>query len=307
MQPQESQDSKPVVTLFQVLKDFLLVAGVTQYQGLQVRTQIVSVTPEIASQLLQTQTRNRKHSPARVLEYARRIKDGEWKLGEPWVFDDGGHLIDGQHRAQAVVKAQMPITVLILQGVPSENQEVMDLGLNRGIVDIANLQGVALNHHHVAMARAMIIPWSERRTETPLHSPAYFMQFYEAHKDGISAALKTYGDMCHRYSPVRGMVALAWDHENHETLNSFLRVYDSMIASDDVDQSVVRLRRLIEKDFNARQGGTACRKDYAMRTCAVLRAYIERRPLTMIRRLSACPWPHPAKKVEARQSSIPAC
>jgi hypothetical protein len=101
------------------------------------------VTPEQAQEWLQGNVDNRKLRETRVLGHARTLERGEWDLtGDSLVFDAEGVLINGQHRLTAVVVTQIPARFVILRGVPSRAQEVMDQGLSRNLADQLHRRGV---------------------------------------------------------------------------------------------------------------------------------------------------------------------
>jgi hypothetical protein len=97
---------------------------------------IERVTPKQAQAWLEGNVDNRKLRETRVLFFARLLQEGEWELtGDALVFDDKGILINGQHRLSAIVVSGVTASFLILRGVPSKAQEVMDQGLSRNLAD----------------------------------------------------------------------------------------------------------------------------------------------------------------------------
>ena len=88
---------------------------------------IERVTPTQAKQWLQGNVDNRKLRETRVVFFTRLLQEDEWELtGDAIVFADQGILINGQHRLTAVVVSKVPAQFLVLRGVPSKTQEVMD-------------------------------------------------------------------------------------------------------------------------------------------------------------------------------------
>jgi hypothetical protein len=97
---------------------------------------IEMVTPRRAKEWLQGNVDNRKLRETRVVFLAGLLTQNEWELtGDAIVFDDKGILINGQHRLSAVVVAGKSAQFLVLRGVPSQAQEVMDQGLSRNLGD----------------------------------------------------------------------------------------------------------------------------------------------------------------------------
>lgn len=99
--------------------------------------EIEMITPEMAGSWLETQQRNRGLRDSRVL-WLRGIisRKGEWKLSDSCiVFDTKGRLINGQHRLTAIEEGTVAVPVVVLRGVPTEAQNIMDTSLQRSIGD----------------------------------------------------------------------------------------------------------------------------------------------------------------------------
>lgn len=98
-------------------------------------------TPAMAETALQKNMINRTLRPTKVDQYARDMLAGRWNHSAPIVFDSEGKLIDGQHRLNAQIKADMKMTWLVVRGVPPETQTTIDTGINRSIADILHFGG----------------------------------------------------------------------------------------------------------------------------------------------------------------------
>ena len=104
---------------------------------------IETVSPTKAKNWLQGNVDNRKLRETRVLFFSRLLQEGEWELtGDAIVFDTEGVLINGQHRLTAVAVSRVTAQFLVLRGVPSKTQEVMDQGLSRNLADQLHRRGV---------------------------------------------------------------------------------------------------------------------------------------------------------------------
>jgi hypothetical protein len=105
---------------------------------------IVTVTPELAEKWLRQNTHNRPLRKRAIADYSRDMAAGKWlQNGEALKFASDGTLLDGQHRLYAVVKAGVPVTMLIVTGLPPETQETMDAGRKRTTADAFGLRGEA--------------------------------------------------------------------------------------------------------------------------------------------------------------------
>lgn len=97
---------------------------------------VCSVTPRLAKDWLQRNLHNRKLD-ARIVEYyARVMKSGEWKWnGDPIRFSSTGVLLDGQHRLQACVEADMSIRATVIAGLGDDAYKTIDHGRARRLTD----------------------------------------------------------------------------------------------------------------------------------------------------------------------------
>lgn len=115
----------------------------TMTKHLQITSEVVTITPQIASLWLDkfNNPNNRKIYEDRVKNYAQRIVRGEWLLGDALKFDKNGVLIDGQHRLSAVIHTNQPVQFLVLRGFEPESAQVLDRGMLRSLSHVAQLSG----------------------------------------------------------------------------------------------------------------------------------------------------------------------
>jgi hypothetical protein len=79
------------------------------------------ITPESAAGYLAKNDRNRRQKETTLDAYARDMLAGKWRLTHQGIaFDDKGNLIDGQHRLGAVLRAKVPVEMLVMRGFPSK-------------------------------------------------------------------------------------------------------------------------------------------------------------------------------------------
>jgi hypothetical protein len=70
------------------------------------------------------------------------MKSGNWKVdGSSIRFDKNGILLDGQNRLLACIKANKSFRTLVIRGLDSNSQSVMDTGVARKFSDILKLEG----------------------------------------------------------------------------------------------------------------------------------------------------------------------
>jgi hypothetical protein len=118
---------------------------------------VLDVTPEMAADWLGMPSKNRRVRQNRVREYVAAMQRGEWRLnGEAFKFDARERLVDGQHRAIAVVQSDVTITSLVIVGVESDAFDTMDSGDVRQAADVLDIHGHA-NTSVIASAARMIL------------------------------------------------------------------------------------------------------------------------------------------------------
>lgn len=104
--------------------------------------EIVSVTPQIATEWLLQNTHNRNIRQKVVLAYAADMAEGNWRWnGESVKFAADGTLLDGQHRLAAIAESGMTIQMLVVSDLKNEVQETVDGGAKRKFSDVLKLRG----------------------------------------------------------------------------------------------------------------------------------------------------------------------
>ena len=112
-----------------------------------IHTRTVLVTPTIAKAWLakakESGFENRYIQQTVVNSYADTMRQGKWMLnGEALVFDQNGILINGQHRLNAVIKADRDIEFLVVDGVDHKAFSTFDCGRNRTLGQLLSMNGV---------------------------------------------------------------------------------------------------------------------------------------------------------------------
>ncbi len=98
------------------------------------------ITPQKATEYLNTNTRNRAITRSRVEKYKKCMAQGRWVLnGQTIVFDEHGNLIDGQHRLIACAESGHPFITAVFRGVTDPRAfATTDTGKARNANDIAS-------------------------------------------------------------------------------------------------------------------------------------------------------------------------
>lgn len=92
-------------------------------------SEVVTVTPGLASAILQRNENNRNVRKVKAAHYANDMARGRWTFnGEPIIIADTGDLNDGQHRLYGVIDANTPLPFLFVFGLPRESRLTVDQG-----------------------------------------------------------------------------------------------------------------------------------------------------------------------------------
>ena len=100
-----------------------------------------TITPQQASDLLERSSitfKNRNVTPSFVKRYIQDMKSGNWHAdtGETLKIDIKGRVIDGQHRLQAIVHADIDQRMWVCRGIETEMFQYIDQGKTRDLKDI---------------------------------------------------------------------------------------------------------------------------------------------------------------------------
>lgn len=119
--------------------------------------QTITLTPELATQLLERNSLNRPLSDSHVSRIAKQIKAGKWKFnGDTIKIADTNDVLDGQHRLWAVIEAKIPIETILVRGIRRDAFATIDtLRKSRSGSDTLTLNGV----HQYRTVIASAIPW----------------------------------------------------------------------------------------------------------------------------------------------------
>lgn len=106
----------------------------------KIKSEMILVTPEMATQFLAFNEQNRRVRMGWVDYLAYTIKSGEWQSTHQGIaFSDSGRLLDGQHRMMAIVKADTPVNIMVTYGLPDDTFAAIDNGIKRTDEDLTRL------------------------------------------------------------------------------------------------------------------------------------------------------------------------
>jgi hypothetical protein len=156
-------------------------------------TEIKTIEPAWALAILEQQGQHaakgnykqRAISKAAVERFAAEMRAGNWTVtGQGLSFDCDGHLLDGQHRLQAVVKSGVAVDMLVMWDLPSQRQvngrsvrtiDAIDSGRPRSLANQLQITGFKYTQTLApALTSIIAVSLSHHSRSTPLPLGAFF-------------------------------------------------------------------------------------------------------------------------------------
>lgn len=107
----------------------------------------VTIDPDMAKRLLAQNKVNRNLRQHKINQYARDMAAGNWNLSNDAIcIAPDSTLLNGQHRLNAVVKAGVPVTFLVIRNMPTDTMSTMDTGAARTAGDMFGRVGTGEKH-----------------------------------------------------------------------------------------------------------------------------------------------------------------
>lgn len=124
------------------------------------KVKLITITPELANQLLKKNSKNRPLNISRSKRLAEAIKRGEWQMNADTIrISETGVLLDGQHRLQAIAFSGIPVQALLVKGLPDDVFKTIDTNAKiRGATDILAINGEK-NYRALAGAAKFLFIW----------------------------------------------------------------------------------------------------------------------------------------------------
>ncbi len=121
-----------------------------------ISSSIRTITPNRAKIMLGTQITNRSLSNAIISRYARDMKQENWdENGQPIIISEEGELIDGQHRLNACIKADVPFRSVVTRGVEEKAKLTIDSGKKRSFAHQLQMDGIQYSNHTAATVQTI--------------------------------------------------------------------------------------------------------------------------------------------------------
>lgn len=143
-------------------------------------TKVVTITPDEARKFLANNPSNRHISENEVAKLAADMKEGRWMITHQGIaISKTGRLLDGQHRLTAVIKAGIPVRMMVTFNVDEDAVEAIDRGRRRSIADVFTFEGEEpWMRQPAVVAAASLLVRKEQRSSAPIDSVRKLMYEY---------------------------------------------------------------------------------------------------------------------------------
>lgn len=162
----------------------------------RVKTEMTSISPARAVELLRANKNNRRASGPLVTRYARDMSAGRWQPnGSAIVLNGDGSLLDGQHRLMACIEAGVPFETLLIRGVSSDAMATIDTGRSRRLSDVLGMRGEKNARTLAAVLRQTMIWGTTAPPAIPFRnaranpSPSELLELLERYPEARDATL----------------------------------------------------------------------------------------------------------------------
>lgn len=226
---------------------------------LQDALQIVTVTPEMAVQILERNELNRPLNDQHVHRIARQITEGKWKFNGDTIKISSDHsVVDGQHRLWAIIEAKQAVDTIIVTGIERDAFATIDtLRKPRSGSDVIALAGTLKYRNMIAAALGWLIRYQRGVLQT------YNQPQNKVENSDIEAAFKEHPGIVRaveRCMPLRGLAnpgIVAFAYYVALDRNGLLaeKLVDTLIdpAGVSINDPLFRLRSYFTSDHHKRK------------------------------------------------------
>lgn len=231
-----------------------------------ISVKIMKITPKIAQQMLEKNTRNRPLSQHVVSRYATDMREGRWGVSESAIcFDVNGLQINGQHRLWAVFESGVSIYSIIAEGYPVGAINYLDDQHHRSALSVYKLTHNDEDSTPSHMAIARVFDGGGQELAGNKSSRQKVFAQLDKHKAAIDFAVNALRPRRQSItvSPVYAVIARAFYSVDHAQLAKFCDVLISGGYVTDVEKSILLLRDLL---LRTKSSDRAIRVDRYKRT-----------------------------------------
>jgi hypothetical protein len=232
------------------------------------RTELVKVTPDMARNMLASNPVNRRISERAVTDLSKAILNNDWQITHQGIaFYEDGSLADGQHRLTAVIKANVPVHMMITKGLAKDAAMSIDSGRRRSLIDGVKISGAApwMEAKHINLVP--IITHPKRLTDMQKLDFLVGMKPYVEFATEVFVSNRRYltGSIIHA-----ALTMAAYHKEDPEKLKRFARVFLDGIMADPNEKVIILAREYFLSHTN---GGDSDKHDKYLKLQRAIQAY----------------------------------
>lgn len=215
-----------------------------------IRGAIVVVTQELATRFLASMGEVQRGVKAQHMASLHRdLERGKFLFtGEPILFSDKGHMIDGQHRCRVCVDTGKDLTCLVLFGIPESSFKGVNVTAKRTGADTLRIGG-----HVSATSLAAVAKWlfkyeREMLWTNVVVSPTEVAETVEGHPGLATSVVQARN--CRDLNAGHAMPAFChylFSNIDSDTADEFFERLGSDVGHEDGDPVLALRRRLLSK------------------------------------------------------------
>ena len=201
------------------LQHELVAAAKQRYARPSPEVSIQTITPDLARDMLLTNTRNRSIKSSGIKRLIDDLQAGEWQLTNQGIgFSADGMLIDGQHRLESILRAQATVQTVVVFGLDPKAQQKVDRHTRRTLADCLLLSEDAQIAQRICEAgRAALIA----RFNNPSPPDVLVRTYIEEHFDALGAVAELFRRRVRGISraAVLSVIAEYYERDQQEAVN----------------------------------------------------------------------------------------
>lgn len=140
-------------------------------------TNLLTITPKLAAQILKSNTNNRAISESKVRQYAHDMISGKWHLTHQGIaITLSNNVGDGQHRLHAIIRSNMTIDMNITTGIDDNAFKFIDIGYNRTIAQCMSIADITnYTSHSSGIGKYFQLKMSDKITSNSRNKEYHIM------------------------------------------------------------------------------------------------------------------------------------
>ena len=256
------------------------------------------ITPETAQKYLNRMIRNRPPIRNHITWMAYAISAGEFDVTHQGIaINSDGELYDGQNRMHAIIKADRGIWLWVFRASKPVSVLNIDTHKKRSDADAVYISGIDINRSNMAMLRMLM---AGSKVDSRKLQRSDIAEAAKRHREAIawvSSRIPHAKGVSH--ACVTGIIARAWYSADRDRLAEFTdALRTGHVSNIKTDTAATKLRDFMLTS-KITSGGAVARSHVAAKVEAALVAFLEYRPLTVLREISEEAFPLPEDAANA--------